>query len=532
MNRTPTPAALLPMRKAPTAPAPYRPQPTPRVLQTKSALKPSSNTQASQRKLPPAPQVYRPQTVPKVLQKKPPTVVSRVPGSNQPRHKTASPLAVVPAQRPSVAPKVPLRQQTGVKVGPSTQKTVRAPQSSASRLRQSISPALPPKGGTLQRAPASPTGSRPVLFPSPHLNQTRSVNKPGFPRVAVSRVSQFTIQRSLSLRDLPRDRWWKLYIDKQHHKEAKRKASEGRAKWAKWGAVGLGLMGMATGGMGYLGGPLIGALGGFVAGGLGGYTSGSWSYDPSLYYDNDQSPGYKAAMEKAFDQEILGRGSRLETYDDYNALHDLVTRGLPRGLNTNFGPSGSDILINKGTPREAPMGSTKFHIGGKGSPARDLYEETLRGKHLVADYILNSHVQPDSICRLTPEYEFHTNYTQREGEQYVQAALDRYHQEKATAWAADAKLAAIVRLIRSLHVIHAFRDANGRLHIMLMLNKLLAEEGFSPTYLKSNPEIFGGSYSIDELVTEVKRGMQSFKRLVHKSNPDAVKRQLHEVSVV
>ncbi len=55
---------------------------------------------------------------------------------------------------------------------------------------------------------------------------------------------------------------------------------------------------------------------------------------------------------------------------------------------------------------------------------------------------------------------------------------------------------------------------------MLMLNKLLAEQKLSPAYLKLNPEIFGGSYSVLELRDEVKKGMVAFSKLVDKSRAE------------
>jgi hypothetical protein len=76
------------------------------------------------------------------------------------------------------------------------------------------------------------------------------------------------------------------------------------------------------------------------------------------------------------------------------------------------------------------------------------------------------------------------------------------------------RLQAIAKVIRALHVIHAFRDANGRLNIMLLLNKFLIENGFMPVILPHDPEVFGGSYSIDDLVTEIVLGMRAFREAV------------------
>ena len=365
-----------------------------------------------------------------------------------------------------------------------------------------------PKG--LQREPAG--------------HRQLGTNQSGRQNVSASahhaRVLQAVIQAWPDLKDLPREKWWKLYIDKQHHKAAKQMTSQGQLKWTVGAALGLGLVGLATGGLGYFGGMLAASISGVVVGGLGGYSRGNSLYDPSLYYDYDESPGYKATMEKAFEQEILSPGSPLKSYSDYKKLHDLVTKGLPLKANELFryGPSGSDVTTMDQSGKTITIGSTKFGIGGKGTPARDLYEETLGGKSLVANFIYRSQVQPDSICRFDPDDKLLvTNYTQHEGEQFVQEALNRYSTEQLKARTDDERLDAIVRLIRALHVIHAFRDANGRLHIMLMLNKLLAEQKLSPAYLKLNPEIFGGSYTVLELREEVKKGMKAFSRLVDKS---------------
>ena len=82
----------------PVAPAVYRPQPVPKVLQTKSSL-PQSSQQPQSKRQPVAPPVFRPQPTPKVLQAKrhpaqiPPTIAAR-------------PLTPPKASRPSSIPKV------------------------------------------------------------------------------------------------------------------------------------------------------------------------------------------------------------------------------------------------------------------------------------------------------------------------------------------------------------------------------------------------------------------------------------------
>ncbi len=56
---------------------------------------------------------------------------------------------------------------------------------------------------------------------------------------------------------------------------------------------------------------------------------------------------------------------------------------------------------------------------------------------------------------------------------------------------------------------HCFEDANGRLNIMLLLNRFLLEESLSPVILK-DPAVFGGALTLDELVNEVDAGIKRF----------------------
>lgn len=280
----------------------------------------------------------------------------------------------------------------------------------------------------------------------------------------------------VTLEDLPRDQWWRLFIDRQHHEQALRELEE----------EGL---------------------------------------DPAEFYDRDESPGFRKAMETAFEQQLLfggwQLGRKLRGYEDYNALHDLLTESLPKNPLEpwRYGPSGSDVT-QPGQPDQT-IGDTRFNIGGKNRVAGDLREETLLGKPVIRPMTVENKGRPDSITRIDEETgTILTSYKRDEGKAYVNAALARYYREVGSARGREAKLRAIVKVIRALHVIHAFRDANGRLHIMLMLNKFLTEEGFSPVLLENDPEIFGGSYSVDELVDEVEEGMVNFRGLVSESKKE------------
>lgn len=78
-----------------------------------------------------------------------------------------------------------------------------------------------------------------------------------------------------------------------------------------------------------------------------------------------------------------------------------------------------------------------------------------------------------------------------------------------------AKLVAIAETCRKLEVGHFFADGNQRTVAVLVLNKLLVENGFRPAVL-SDRSVFRGALSARELVKEIKDGMKSFKAERHR----------------
>ncbi|WP_158618859.1 Fic family protein [Legionella qingyii] len=72
-------------------------------------------------------------------------------------------------------------------------------------------------------------------------------------------------------------------------------------------------------------------------------------------------------------------------------------------------------------------------------------------------------------------------------------------------------LHAIIIFCKKLELTHPFSDCNGRLFCNLLLNRELVRHGFSPTIL-DNPNMIEG-YTIQEFISELIRGMNSFQRL-------------------
>ena len=114
----------------------------------------------------------------------------------------------------------------------------------------------------------------------------------------------------------------------------------------------------------------------------------------------------------------------------------------------------------------------------------------------------------------TPQFTCHTAYDREDADSLVNRIFDSYYAAlKRGKGNIKATLSAIVTVVRDLHVGHFFPDANGRVNIMLLLNKFLIENGFRPVVLRQPPGIFGGAQTVDYLVDAVIEGIAEFDRL-------------------
>ncbi len=255
------------------------------------------------------------------------------------------------------------------------------------------------------------------------------------------------------------------------------------------------------------------------------------SGDPASLYDNQQSPGFRASMTAAIDQELRFDGGNLGRrvdYAEYRRIHDLVTAHIPEGglgtmgsRNTMRGPSagqwtyrGTDgVFYTDQSPPPVDMDSipyppVTFPINDWQKPApptplaADLLGEQLGDRAMVG---------PDGVVRNNGN-TIEVNYGVDEGPVLIQQILDRYYDEVGAAEGQAGKLRAIVKAIRALHVTHGFRDANGRLNVNIMLNKFLLEQGFDPSIMpEQGLGVFGGAFDIDTLVGMVGEGMGRFR---------------------
>ncbi|UKE78452.1 flagellar biosynthesis protein FlhF [Xanthomonas graminis] len=92
----------------------------------------------------------------------------------------------------------------------------------------------------------------------------------------------------------------------------------------------------------------------------------------------------------------------------------------------------------------------------------------------------------------------------------AQNIIDRNASLIRAAPMGDSKLSAIARCCQDLERAHLFDDGNARTIGLLVVNKLLLENGLRPAMME-DPNRFDG-FSTDELVAEIKRGQATFAR--------------------
>lgn len=115
-------------------------------------------------------------------------------------------------------------------------------------------------------------------------------------------------------------------------------------------------------------------------------------------------------------------------------------------------------------------------------------------------------------------------YVARESESVIHARVDKtlktYHTEMQNAVTSDSKLNAIIKMVSTLERDHIFTDGNARTLVMLVLNRELVKNGFTPVILE-NPNRFD-LFSIAELKNEVSAGMQMFWKHANKAAVDDI----------
>jgi hypothetical protein len=233
--------------------------------------------------------------------------------------------------------------------------------------------------------------------------------------------------------------------------------------------------------------------------------------DPGRIYDLDRSSGFQQGMLRAFKQVLDRLDRRFERLSAaaYKGLHDLVTAGLTDKPSWAGEPSDE--------PFESPTHTERL--------AEDMLAEIIAGRPLVAALSdqpgppgdgssQSPHSGPRESEALTGlgrslignRMVLQVRYRRDEAPGLVDAALDAYYAEIGAAADDSARLMAIARVVRRLHVMHPFEDANGRLNVYLLLPALLLANGLRPVIHPDLHEMFSGGWSLDQIVTVLRAG--------------------------
>jgi hypothetical protein len=230
-----------------------------------------------------------------------------------------------------------------------------------------------------------------------------------------------------------------------------------------------------------------------------------WPEDAGQLYDHEQSPGFRASMLHAYDRILDPPSRQFEQLnsDSYKNLLDLVTSGLDERLSWTGEPDPGSVAYRLYAERMA----------------EDMLTEYVAGRPLVARLAVqpdpptagngSSQEGPREALALTALRPFApgssrllvvTRYRQDKAPGLAGAALEDYYEQIGAAHDDTARLTAIARLTRRLHVMHLFTGANGRLNVYLLLPRLLLENGFRPVIHPEMHAMFNGGWSLDEIV--------------------------------
>ncbi|WP_285746623.1 hypothetical protein [Lentzea sp. NBRC 105346] len=246
---------------------------------------------------------------------------------------------------------------------------------------------------------------------------------------------------------LPKSEWWRLYLDPRHHATAQRLYPD----------------------------------------------------NPGSYYDNDLSPGFQASMEAAYNRFLNPENFATQRLNSglYKEMHEVVTSRLDK----QFDWSGSK--------------TTGFPLRGQ-NPSPDVLADTVAGRPLMIDAMAffrqGGRLTTQPIVMLD-RFSFgnvtiRTNYHRNEVEGIVDAVFDRFYTDLENANTDAERFEAIGRVVRTIHIVHPFEDANRRLNVHVLLPRLLLEAGFQPVIFQDMDQLFQGGRSLEQIGDALARGQQ------------------------
>lgn len=228
-------------------------------------------------------------------------------------------------------------------------------------------------------------------------------------------------------------------------------------------------------------------------------------------YGFENEPGYMAAMFNAFEWLLKTRSQRV-TADYLEKLHDTAVSDVLHSADHEYFEQG--YHNRRGWVFGLTLGDNATHQGLL--EIKELYkEQALRPYKERLFTIFWQHTDKNNAPLLDEYGHF---YSDRVGyiaqiralgsRDKVKKIIDDYYQEIIGAKSNLDKLRIIVQFCRLLEIAHAFPDGNARTIGILLINKLLIQNGFAPTIF-DNPSCID-AFSIDEVIREIEKGQKHF----------------------
>ncbi|MFH8386881.1 hypothetical protein ACH4E7_39210 [Kitasatospora sp. NPDC018058] len=254
--------------------------------------------------------------------------------------------------------------------------------------------------------------------------------------------------------------------------------------------------------------------------------------DPGSYYDNDQSPGFRAGMLAAYDY-ILEHPERALDSTTYLELHQMIASRLRDDTPVKTGSLEGKVTKFPLRATKMSEDTARMYIGER----RLLYDarthdwtkpmtsDAKRAVSILAVPDGRSYEADPVTERPAREPVITVNYTGEDWHNLVDQIFADYQAEIQAAYereeAADEHrnelLAAIARTVTKLQIMHPFTDGNRRLNVHVVLPKLLLDNDFWPVAATELREMFQGGRSTAEQVGILARALD---RSVVRDEPD------------
>ncbi len=247
----------------------------------------------------------------------------------------------------------------------------------------------------------------------------------------------------------------------------------------------------------------------------------------------DRSKGFMASMMKGFYLIVREAGTEL-SIDFLTQLHDEATskvteEGIERKIQDSIWDGNPDhpdidtiidrpLFLNNKLFQKPGVKNQRNNWGiNRGTPqgSKELSE-------LIADLdnqSKESYFLKDPGGNGNAWYSGSGLNVEKKTKKLLQYSIDRYNTEIKNAKTDDERLEIIIDCCRRLGVIHPFLDANGRTIQILLLNKLLLDNGLAPTVMYMQDFMVGRSKK--ELVRLIKRGQRYLKNEVSTIDPSS-----------